>query len=66
MAVTLKIYNLIGQQVRTLIDRQHEPGNFSIMWNARDDNGNVVPSGVYVYQLKSDGFIKTKKMILLQ
>ncbi|MFQ5708977.1 MAG: malectin domain-containing carbohydrate-binding protein [bacterium] len=66
MHVTLQIYNLLGQVVRTLVDAQHEAGVFSVVWNGQDGAGNKVTSGVYIYQLKGEGFVETRKMILLQ
>ena len=58
---TLKIYNLIGSEVQTLIDEIRQPGNYEITFNARG-----LTSGVYFYSLASSNFSDTKKMILLR
>jgi hypothetical protein len=58
---TLKIYNLIGSEVQTLIDEIRQPGNYEITFNARG-----LTSGVYFYSLASGNFSDTKKMILLR
>ncbi|MFQ5709961.1 MAG: T9SS type A sorting domain-containing protein [bacterium] len=66
MHVTLTIYNLLGQEIKTLVDAHHKAGVFRVVWQGRDEAGNKVTSGVYIYQLKSEGFVETRKMILLQ
>ncbi len=63
----LVIYNLKGQKVKTLIDERLEAGIHQLVWNGKDDNGNSVSSGVYLYKMRSDGrYTSTKKMILLK
>jgi len=57
--VVLKIYNLLGQEVATLVDEVEEAGYKSVVWNA----GNLA-SGVYFYRLQSASFVQTRKMIL--
>ncbi|UCE05622.1 MAG: T9SS type A sorting domain-containing protein [bacterium] len=64
--VTVKIYNLMGQEITTLIDGLQPAGNHSVMWNGCDTQGIKVPSGVYLYQFRSGKFNVTKKMILLE
>lgn len=66
MTVRLTVYNVLGQQVASLVDAFQEAGDFSVKWNGKDGAGNKVPSGVYVYQLKGEGFVQARKMILLQ
>ena len=50
---TLKIYNLLGQEVRTLVDGEREAGYYTVTWNGKDYHGQDVSSGVYFYRLKS-------------
>jgi hypothetical protein len=59
--VSLKIYNLLGEEVKTLIDEYKEIGNHSVQFNA-----NNLASGMYLYRLQAGSFIETKKMILLR
>lgn len=59
--VTLKIFNLAGQEMATLVNRQQEAGEHSIQWYAEK-----LPSGVYMYRLQAGGFVETKKMILMR
>jgi hypothetical protein len=64
--VQLSIYNLQGQLVRTLVSGQMNPGRHAITWNGRDNAGKVVPSGVYLYKLRVNGFEETRKMTLMK
>ncbi len=64
--VEVVIYNLLGRKIRTLVDRDHSPGQYSAVWDGKDNTGRQVASGVYFYSLKADGFIKSKKMVLLK
>lgn len=64
--VTLKIYDLAGRHVRTLVDEQKDAGFHSIMWDGTDHGGRGVASGAYYYRLKADGFDQTQKMLLLK
>ena len=48
--VTLKIYNLLGQEIRALIDEIKNPGSYQIRWNGKDNLGRNVASGIYVYR----------------
>jgi hypothetical protein len=65
--VSLRVYNVAGQLVRTLVDGHRAAGQvYEAVWNGRNDAGQTVSSGVYFYKLSSEGFAKTKKMILLK
>jgi len=59
--VTLKVYNLLGQVVTTLVNGVEEPGYKSVQWNA-----SGVASGVYLYQIKAGSFVDVKKLVLLR
>ena len=62
----VRIYNSLGQSVRTLFAGQAVSGKNSLLWDGRNNNGQVVASGPYFYVLKIQGNILTKKMILLK
>lgn len=65
--VSLKIYNALGQEVRTLIDQEAYPqGRHTVQWDATDDRGQPVASGVYVYRLIFGNFSKSKTMTLVR
>lgn len=71
--VTLKIYDLLGREVKTLVDRRLSPGNYTVQWDGTDNAGKPVNSGVYVYRLMvknntigETGVVRSRKMILLR
>ncbi len=63
---TLKIYNVLGEAVRTLVDEPRSPGIYYEVWDGKDDQGKEVASGIYFYRLKAGKFSETKKMVLLK
>ena len=64
--VSVKIYNLGGQLVRTLLDGNVKAGLNSIIWDGTDNKGKSVSTGIYFYELKSDNFKRTKKLVLVK
>lgn len=64
--VKLYIYNLLGQRICTLEDTYKNAGRYSLIWDGKDDNGNNVSSGVYIYTIRTEQFNMQKKMILLR
>mgnify|MGYP001813377118 FL=1 len=64
--VSLRVYNVKGELVSTLIDGRLAEGSREVTWNATDDRGRRVASGVYFYRLSAGDIIQTKKMILLR
>jgi hypothetical protein len=63
---TLKIFNVLGRKIKTLVDEMKTPGVHQVIWDGTDDRGDVVSSGVYFYQLKSKDYKQTKKMVLMK
>lgn len=64
--VTIDIINVSGQTVRTLVDEGFSAGEHEIMWDATDNNGQKVASGVYIYRMSAGDVMATKKMTLLK
>jgi len=64
--VTLEIFNLLGERVKVLVDEEETAGERTAIWDGKDDNGKSLPSGIYLYRLKSEKFSETKKMIFLK
>jgi hypothetical protein len=64
--VSLRIYNIQGQLVRSLVSEPRSAGYHSVAWDGRTDAGNVVSSGMYLYRLVSGDYSSTRKMILLK
>ena len=65
-SITLTIYNMLGQRVRTFNMNDTPAGFHSIKWNATNDYGEQVGAGVYLYQLRANQYVKTRKMVLLK
>jgi hypothetical protein len=64
--VSLRIYNVRGEAVRTLLDRRMTAGRKSLTWDGTDTAGSDVASGVYFYRIRAGEFIRTRKMVLLR
>jgi len=66
MNVSVKVYDILGREVATLVNKKQKPGNYEVTWDGLSASGGQVPSGVYFYQLKNGKYRATKKMILLR
>jgi hypothetical protein len=65
--VTLRVYNVAGQLVRTLVDEYQTPQEIQpVIWSGQNDRGQNVSTGVYFYKLSTRGFTRTRKMLLLK
>ncbi len=64
--VLIKIFNLKGQLVWTLLNEFKAPGYYTVVWDGRDASGLSIPSGTYFYQIKAEGFQQVRKMTLLK
>ena len=63
--VDLSIYNVLGQKVKTLISGHYSEGSHTVTWNARNDSGEQVGAGIYIYQLRHESQIESNKMLLI-
>jgi hypothetical protein len=64
--IELRILNVLGQEIRTLATGRFNPGTYRVEWDGRDNIGNEVSSGTYLYQMKSNSSVDTKKLVLLR
>ncbi|MFC1562575.1 T9SS type A sorting domain-containing protein [candidate division KSB1 bacterium] len=64
--VLLKIYNILGQEVRTLVDEVKSTGSYNVRWNGKNNLGITVSSGVYLYRIQAGEFVSTKKLVFLK
>jgi len=64
--VSLKVYNVLGQEVKTLVNLRQNAGRYRATWNGEDSGGQKVTSGIYFYQLRAEGVSLVRKMILLK
>ena len=64
--VNITIYDMMGRQVRNLVNTNQNSGYKSVIWNGTNDNGELVSAGMYFYSIKTNTFSQTRKMILLE
>ncbi len=64
--VKLEIFNIMGQKVRTLVNNKMNPGHHQVLWNGKDDYGNLIASGVYFYRIESGDFKAARKMVMIK
>jgi len=64
--VEIKIFNLLGQNVRTLVNERQEAGYHSVVWEGQDEAGNPVASGIYLYRIRAGEFFIVRKMVLME
>ncbi len=64
--VDLRIYDILGHQVRSLVHASEPAGRFRVRWDGKDDRGVAVTSGVYIYRIIANNYLSTQKMILVR
>ena len=64
--VSIIIYDMLGRQVKTLVNQTQDAGYASVIWDATNDYGKPVSAGIYLYQIQTGEYIQTKKMVLLK
>jgi hypothetical protein len=64
--VSLKIYNIQGQLVKTLIDEERQAGSYAVKWDRNDSQNRQVSAGVYIYQISINGMTQSRKMIVMK
>jgi hypothetical protein len=63
--VTMKVFNVMGQEMANLVSMYQGPGQHSVFWNGRDQQGQEVPAGIYFYKLRAGQFSITRKMMVV-
>jgi flagellar hook assembly protein FlgD len=66
MHVVLRIFNVLGQEIRTLVDQKQSANYYKVVWDGKDNDGLNVGSGLYLYSLSAGEFRETKRMLLLR
>jgi hypothetical protein len=71
--VSLKVYNILGQEVKSLVNESQTPGGYAVQWNGTNNHGAQVSTGIYFYRLEVNGvgssrdnFVQVRKMLLLK
>jgi len=62
----VKIFNMLGQDVKTLFSQSVQPGKYALTWDGRDNAGTTVASGIYVCQFQLNGFVEKRTLVKLQ
>ncbi|MCI0531301.1 MAG: FG-GAP-like repeat-containing protein [candidate division Zixibacteria bacterium] len=64
--VDLKIFNILGQEVVSLVNEFKGAGQHQVAWDGKDQKGRLVPAGIYIYKIQAGDFVQSKKMLLLK
>jgi hypothetical protein len=64
--VNISVFNILGQQVATLVDEEYDAGVHEVVWDGANDNGSQVASGIYFYKMDTEEFVRTRKMVLMR
>ena len=62
----IAVYDILGREVATLVDREMASGMHQVTWDGRDHSGRSVPSGMYLYRLAVNGQVSTRRMTLIK
>ena len=64
--VNVEIFNILGQHIRTLVDEQKHAGSYDVVWDGRNDFGQIVSNGIYLYRMSGGGFTRTMKCVFMK
>lgn len=64
--VMIKIYDILGREIRTLVSEEVQRGEYTIVWNGLNESGDQMSSGTYLYRMIANDFVQSKKMLLLK
>ena len=64
--VNVSIYDLLGRRIKTIVNDIKNAGQHTIQWDAKDSEGLIVAGGVYLYQIQTDSYNQSKKMVYLK
>ena len=64
--IVIEIFDVLGRKVDTLLNQRQQPGHYSVTWDGRDEQNNMVPSGVYICRLRAESFIQSLKMLVIR
>jgi len=64
--VTIAVYNILGQKIKTLLSQRQTAGEYRVVWDGKDGSGQEVSSGIYFYRLQAGGFKEVKRALLVR
>lgn len=62
----MKIYNLRGQQVKTLVDHDAPAGSYTVRWDGKDEHGHNLATGIYIYRFETGSYVASKRLALVR
>jgi flagellar hook assembly protein FlgD len=65
-SVNLKVYDIQGRLIATLLQRHQPAGSYSVVWNTQQSDGTLAPSGIYFIRLETNGGVETRKTLLVR
>ena len=65
-SIEVTVFDISGRRIKTLYNGEAEQGSYFISWDGRDESGKKVPSGVYIYNMKTAQFQQSKRMFMLK
>ena len=66
LRIRIEVYDILGKRVRSLTDKEYEPGYHSLIWDGRSDSNQELATGVYFLRLQNKSFVMTRKMLLMR
>ena len=64
--VNIDIFNIAGKKIKILVSSEHQPGRYKIQWNATNEQGAPVATGMYIYKIRANDFVSVKKLLLMK
>jgi len=64
--VRLAVFNILGQRVKILTDQYQSAGSHTVSWNGTNSTGRAVATGIYMYQIQANEFVRSRKMVLIE
>lgn len=64
--VTMNIYNVVGQRIRTLVEETRQAGSYTVRWDGRDNTGKAAASGMYLCRMEAGDYSAVRKMLLVR
>jgi hypothetical protein len=64
--IIIRIYNLFGQEIKTLVDEQQSKGNYRVTWNGRTEDQRLLPSGIYLLKMVAANYQKTIRLVFVR
>ncbi|HEX9972718.1 MAG TPA: FlgD immunoglobulin-like domain containing protein, partial [bacterium] len=64
--IIVRIFNTLGEEIRNVVNGRYQAGDYSVIWDGRDNSGKAVSSGTYIYQIQAGQYVDVKRMVLIR